>query len=179
VLPERGYHATKVDHVVTAAGLSHGGFYRHFENMDDLFHVLADRAAREMGELIESFPADVEPGALHAWLENWFRSYRRHGGVISVWHELNDADADLARYAGEVAAAVLDRLGRIVQARGFGDSTVDAAVLLALVEGVPHTVVALDYMAEDDAVDASLVVIRRAVFGLDGGPRRASSRERR
>ena len=45
VLPDRGYHDARVDDIVEAAGVSHGSFYRYFENKDDFFRVLAEQAS--------------------------------------------------------------------------------------------------------------------------------------
>ena len=47
VFVERGYHSTRVDDLVAAAGVSHGAFYRYFRNKDQLARVLTARAARE------------------------------------------------------------------------------------------------------------------------------------
>ena len=46
VLPAHGYHAARVDDIVEVAGVSHGSFYRYFENKDDFFRVLAEDASR-------------------------------------------------------------------------------------------------------------------------------------
>src|SRR4029450_3318618 len=42
----RGYHNTRVDDLVAAAGVSHGTFYRYFRNKDELQRVLTPRAVR-------------------------------------------------------------------------------------------------------------------------------------
>ena len=42
---ERGYHATSVDDVVRASGLSKGGFYFHFPSKDAVFEALYDELA--------------------------------------------------------------------------------------------------------------------------------------
>ncbi len=42
----RGYHGTRVDDIVEAAGVSHGAFYRYFKNKDELAHLLAAQAMR-------------------------------------------------------------------------------------------------------------------------------------
>ena len=41
---DRGYHNTRVDDLVTAAGVSHGAFYRYFPNKDELARILTARA---------------------------------------------------------------------------------------------------------------------------------------
>lgn len=44
LLRERGVDGASVADVMTDAGMTHGGFYRHFETKDDLVEVALDRA---------------------------------------------------------------------------------------------------------------------------------------
>jgi AcrR family transcriptional regulator len=165
VLPDRGYHDTRVDDIVQAAEVSHGSFYRYFDNKDHLFHVLAEQAAGAMSDLVARFPQGAPTEALENWLAEWFATYRRHGGVISAWQEIDYQDPELASFSLEVAIVFFDRLGRIVHQRGFGDSTVDALVLLAVIERIPYSVLALRHIDTDEAVDASTFIVRRGIFG--------------
>jgi AcrR family transcriptional regulator len=167
VLPQRGYRDTRIDDIAERAGVSHGAFYRYFKNKDELFHVLARDAALHMVEMVTTFPEHAEPAELRAWLEHYFAAYRVNGGVISVWQEINYQDPELAAFALDVALAVFDRLTQIVRVRGFGDATVDAIVLLAVVERVPHSVLVLEYLREEVAIDVAAFIIRRALLGLD------------
>lgn len=178
LLPKRGYHETRVDDIVEAAGVSHGSFYRYFDNKDDLFHVLAQQAASHMVELVDGFPEVVDADRLHDWLQHWFASYRANGGVISAWADIDYDDPALATFSLDIARVVLDRLGRIVHRRGFGDSTVDALSLLSIIERVPYSVLALGYVEESDAIDASLFLIQRGLFGLVDPPGRLTPRSR-
>lgn len=174
VLPERGYHETRVDDIVQTAGLSHGSFYRYFGNKDELFHVLAENAAHQMVELVQTFPDDAATEDLRNWLRRWFRSYRKNGGVISTWQEIDYDDPELATFSLDIALAVFDRLVRIVNRRDFGDATVDGLALLSLIERLPYNVLALRYLEEDEAIEASLFLIRRAILGIPTGlPERA------
>jgi len=167
VLPVHGYHATRVDDIVEAAGVSHGSFYRYFANKDELFHALAEHAALTMVELVDTFPEDVAPDGIRSWLDSWFAAYRSNGGVISAWQEINYDDAELRAFSLDVALVAFDRLRRIVRRRGFGDDAVDAIVLLAVVERMPYSVLALQHIDEAEAIDASTFVVHRGLFGLD------------
>jgi AcrR family transcriptional regulator len=166
VLPMRGYRGTRVDDVVAVAGVSHGSFYRYFANTDDLFHALAQDAAVHLVELVDGFPDEVDDAALQAWLDQWMISYRDHGGVITAWQELDHDDPELARFSIEIAIVVLDRLTRIVQRRGFGDAAVDALVLLSVIERMPYNVLVLGHLDQTEAIDASVFLLRRGLFGL-------------
>lgn len=168
VLPVRGYHGTRVDDVVAEAGVSHGSFYRYFDNKDDLVRVLAEEAAAAMVELVASFPeGGGEPSALRPWLVEWFRTYRENGGVISVWQELDTDGEELSSFSLDVALVTFDRLSRIVSQRRFGDPSVDAVVLLSVIERSPYNVLALGHIHHDEAIEASAVLIRRGLFGAD------------
>ena len=173
-LPVLGYHETRVDDIVAAAGVSHGTFYRYFDSKDALFQALAAEAATRMVDLLAVFPDTTrEPGAdagdesLPAWLRSWFAAYRDNGGILSAWQEIGAHDPTIAEFSVEVAAVAFDRLVRIVHRRGFGNPTVDAIVLLSVIERAPYTVLVLGYVDEARAVDASAVLLRRALF--DGG----------
>ena len=165
MLPARGYHDARVDDVVEAAGVSHGTFYRYFSNMDDFFRVLAEDASARMIELIDRFDLDAEPDELRAWLRDWFGAYASDGGVISTWQEMQ-TNEQLAAFSTQVAASVFTRLVRIMEGRDFGDPVVAAVTLLALIERVPYSVYTLGFLAETDAIESMVTVIRRGYLAL-------------
>ena len=166
VLPSHGYQATRVDDIAQVAGVSHGSFYRYFQNKDDFFRVLAEDASLRMIELLDAFPPEAGPAALRAWVEEWFRTYESNGGVISVWQEMQAAEPTLAAFSLEVAFAVIGRLGRILETRGFGDPSIDALAFLALTERLPHSVFTLHFAERDETIDAMVTMIRRGFLGL-------------
>ncbi|MET0903939.1 MAG: TetR/AcrR family transcriptional regulator, partial [Acidimicrobiales bacterium] len=117
VLPARGYHDARVDDIVAAAGVSHGSFYRYFENKDDFFRVLAEEASTRMVEHLEAFPFDAPEPELRRWLQEWFATYESNGGVISTWQEMQTAGEDLVSFGREVAATILARLMAMLDRR--------------------------------------------------------------
>jgi AcrR family transcriptional regulator len=165
VLPGRGYHDARVDDIVDAAGVSHGTFYRYFDNKDDFFRVLAEAASARMIDLIDRLRLDADEAELRAWLQEWFRTYEADGGVISTWQEMQTND-ELAAFSQRVAASVFTRLVRILEARDFGDPEVDATTLLALIERVPYSVYTLGFTSETDAIDSMVTTIRRGFLAL-------------
>jgi len=166
VLPARGYHDARVDDIVEVAGVSHGSFYRYFDNKDDFFRVLAKEASTRMIELLDVFPAHADAAALHRWLDDWFATYRSNGGVISTWQEMQSADPELVTFGQQVAASVVARLMELLDERGFGDPLVDALALLALVERLPYSVFTLRFTKQADAVEAMVTIVRRGLMGL-------------
>jgi AcrR family transcriptional regulator len=165
VLPSRGYHDTRVDDLVAAAGVSHGTFYRYFDNKDDFFGVLAQEASTSMLRLLDALRPDAGAAELRAWLHDWFGTYARYGGVISTWQEMQTTPA-LATLARQVAASVLARLAQALAGRGFGDPEVDAVVFLGVVERLPYSVFTLEFTSEADAIDAMVAIVRRGLYGL-------------
>jgi AcrR family transcriptional regulator len=169
VLPDRGYHDARVDDIVEVAGVSHGSFYRYFDNKDDLFRVLAEQASTRMIELLEEFPDDAERDALHRWLDDWFATYQSNGGVISTWQEMHASDPELVAFSQGVATSVLLRLMEVLEQRGFGDPVVEGLALLALIERIPYSVYTLRFAEQPDAIDAMVTIIRRGFMGIAEG----------
>lgn len=69
LLRERGIEAAGVNDIMAAAGLTHGGFYRHFASKSDLVAEAVARSlgatAREWREMLAASELEsVEPGAL-------------------------------------------------------------------------------------------------------------------
>ena len=167
VLPARGYHDVRVDDIVSAAGVSHGSFYRYFENKEELFRVLADEASTQMVELLEKLHLDAPDDELRRWLDEWLTTYESNGGIISTWQEMQNGEADLHGFGQRVAATVLSRLMAMLDERGFGDPLVDALALLALIERIPYSVYTLRFTKRDEAIDAMVAILRRGLLGLD------------
>ncbi len=165
VLPERGYHDARVDDIVAAAGVSHGTFYRYFDNKDDFFRALAAAASSRMIDLVDDLCLDAPPDELRDWLRRWLAAYRADGGVISTWQEMKTSE-ELNAFSRRVAASVFTRLVRLLERRDFGDAAVDATTLLALIERVPYSVYTLGFTTEDDAVENMLATLRRGFLAL-------------
>jgi AcrR family transcriptional regulator len=167
VFPRLGFHETRVDDVVAAAGASHGSFYRYFESKDDLFRVIATDAASELIACIEAFPVDDAPAALAEWLGTWFGVYAEHGGIVALWRESQFPDAVLEDLTRRVADAALGGLLEALGERGVGDPLLNAMAFLGLIETVPHHVQAFGYFTQESAVDALVAIIRRGFLGLE------------
>jgi AcrR family transcriptional regulator len=164
VLPRRGYRDTRVDDIVAAAEVSHGTFYRYFENKDDFFRVLAETASGRMLDLLESLRIDATPEDLRVWLRTWFDSYEADGGVVSSWQEMRSND-ELAEFSRLVGASVHARLARVLDRRDFGDPATDAVVLLALLERVPYSVYTLRFSSADEAIGSMVTILRKGFLG--------------
>jgi AcrR family transcriptional regulator len=133
----RGYHDTRINDVVAAAGLSKGAFYRYFESKDRLIQVLAVQAIRTVSTALTDIPAAAPDGAARtAAIRRWLRRYNAtqagEAAMIRVW-----ADAALqdTTFRSDSAAA-LDwgrrRIAHFLRPRGFGDVDSEAVITVAL-----------------------------------------------
>jgi AcrR family transcriptional regulator len=91
VFVARGYHDTRVDDLVAAAGVSHGAFYRYFRNKDQLARLLTARALRDIGEAVVEMPTvsalDGASGTarLRRWLRRYHAAHVNEAAMLRVW----------------------------------------------------------------------------------------------
>jgi AcrR family transcriptional regulator len=163
VFVQRGYHATRVDDLAAAAGVSHGVFYRYFENKNELAIVLTVRAMRSVSDAFVGIPDLTTPNGPE--LRRWFRRYNAaqsgEAAMIRVWVDAALEDARLR----SLSAAALDwgrrRMVRILGDGGSCDIDIEAVVMVALLG-------AFGSQPRGAAtVDAAANIVER---GLVGGP---------
>jgi TetR/AcrR family transcriptional repressor of nem operon len=78
LLRERGVEGASVADVMTDAGMTHGGFYRHFETKDDLVEVALDRA---FDQHLSSAERRLDDGADVNVIEGFIAHYLSDGHV--------------------------------------------------------------------------------------------------
>jgi AcrR family transcriptional regulator len=136
VLVRRGFHRTRIDDVVSAAGVSHGAFYRYFDNKEQLAHVLAVRAMRRVNTAFAEIPEPAGDGAKDTALRLWLRRYNAaqasEAAVIRVW--VDAAVDDPGRRADSAATYDWGRrqMAGYLGTRGFGDVDTEAVIMVAL-----------------------------------------------
>jgi AcrR family transcriptional regulator len=166
VFVERGYYNTRVVDVVRAAGVSHGVFYRYFENKTHLFRFLAERAAQRLSAAVDDFPPifreDVDaPVELRRWLRHYTGTYTEEATIFAMWSEAISRDEDLGTVSVNAVDNTVGRFARQLKPRGWGDADADAMVLLALV----------DSLASQPVTPARVETIARMIeWGLLEGP---------
>ena len=72
LLRERGFDKTSVADVMEAAGLTHGGFYRHFENKDALVAAALQAAFAQVTERMDQNVREREPGQARSAFHNYY-----------------------------------------------------------------------------------------------------------
>jgi AcrR family transcriptional regulator len=159
VIVGRGYQGTRVDDVVAAAGVSHGAFYRYFENKDDLVQVIAARSLGAISAALAEVPPSTDRAALRRWLREYNAVSAAQGAMIRIWVE------SVGGPMRDDRAATFDwgrrRLARPLHDRTFGDAAVEGLVLLGVLEafGSQHR--------EAVDVEAAVHVVERGFLGQD------------
>jgi AcrR family transcriptional regulator len=165
VFGARGFHFTRVDDVVDAAGLSHGAFYRYFKNKDQLARLLTAEAAQSVGALVMEIPdlSLLEPAArrptLRRWLSQYHAAHASASGMLQVWVDASLQDPSLRSESAPLLDWGRRRMARYLHRRGFGDIDMEAVVMVALL-GVfgarPRT---------PSEIDAAAHIIERGLLG--------------
>jgi AcrR family transcriptional regulator len=134
VILEQGYHDTRVDDLVAAAGLSHGAFYRYFTNKAHFVRVLVLQAMEPLSLTLAAIPSEPTRAELLSWLRQYNEIQISEAAIIRVWIDATLHDPDLR----VDAAAALDwgrrRLAKFLDARHFGDHDADAVALMAILD---------------------------------------------
>jgi len=165
VFVSRGYHNTRVDDLVGAAGVSHGAFYRHFKNKGALARVLTARATRAIGstltELDDVMTTDGASGrgALRRWLRRYHAAHAHEAAMLRVWVDAALQDPELRTEYAPPLDWGRRRMSRYLQPRGLGDADMEAVVMVALL-GV--------FGAQDraaDEIEAAAHIIERGLLG--------------
>jgi len=138
VFVTRGYHATRVDDLAAAAGVSHGAFYRYFRNKDELARVLTIDAIRSVSTAFVEIPDVVSmdgptgSAALRQWLRRYNAAQAHEAAMIRVWLDAALQDATLRADSAAAFDWGWRRMARFLQPRGFGDVDSEAVFMVGL-----------------------------------------------
>jgi AcrR family transcriptional regulator len=138
VFVEHGYHDTRVDDLVTAAGVSHGAFYRYFESKAELARVLNAQALHDIGSRLAEIPGpdtlDEPAGdaALRRWLRRLHDAQAGEAAMLRVWVDAALQDPVLRSESAPPLDWGRRRMARYLARRGFGDVDMDAVFMVAL-----------------------------------------------
>jgi AcrR family transcriptional regulator len=138
VFVERGYHNTRIDDLVVAAGVSHGAFYRYFRSKDQLARTLTADAVRSVGSAVLEMP-DIYGlddatgrGLLRRWLRAYHSAHAQEAAMLRVWVDAAHQDPALRADSAPLLDWGRRRMSRYLQPRQFGDVDMEAVVLVAL-----------------------------------------------
>ena len=138
VFVDRGYHNTRVDDLVAAAGVSHGAFYRYFRNKDQLARILTTRAVQAVGTTVTELPqvpasdGQAARGSLRRWLRRYNAAHANEAAMLSVWVDAALQDPALRAESAPMLDWGRRQMSRYLRPRGFGDVDFDAVFMVAL-----------------------------------------------
>ena len=130
---ERGIDGVNVGELMGAAGLTHGGFYRHFASKDELAGLAAAHAITTQAETLGDERAFIE-----GYLSPEHRDDVAHGCVVSaLGPELARADEPVREAFVEAYRAFVERFGDDEQALAKLSTMVGALVISRATKGDP------------------------------------------
>jgi TetR/AcrR family transcriptional repressor of nem operon len=130
---ERGIDGVNVGELMGAAGLTHGGFYRHFASKDELAGLAAAHAITTQAETLGDERAFIE-----GYLSPEHRDDVAHGCVVSaLGPELARADEPVREAFVEAYRAFVERFGDDEQALAKLSTMVGALVISRVTKGHP------------------------------------------
>lgn len=127
----RGIDATSVADVMSAAGLTVGGFYRHFENKEALISEAIDTASLETTNRHVARTAAEKKNALLSLLDNYLSdAHRKHPGQGCPVAALCSEAAHGSKATQRAFTAALERLLTAMGTVAGGRSKADRASAL-------------------------------------------------
>lgn len=138
---ERGVENTSVADVMEAAGLTHGGFYRHFEAKDALVSAAIKSAFQQVIEMIDARLGDKESEVVLTKYRSHYLSegHLSHPGaacpVATMAGEMARASPDLKSEFGDGVQQMIEVLARYHDGRGSKQRHAEATREFALLVG--------------------------------------------
>lgn len=157
-----GYAATTVAHITEQAGVSHGTFYRYFDNVDDVLRAAVEAPLDDVFRAADR-PAGDDATSLEAligWQQGFLLAYLPHRTLFGVMREAVAADrghgfSDAWAHHRRRFVEAMERWVAAVEGELGPDpsglsSTDLAQVLAAMVEQVAHVHLALAPSTPDE-----------------------------
>ena len=167
VFVARGYQGARVDDLVSAAGVSHGAFYRYFRNKEELARILTARAVRAAGIAVAEIPdvstfdGPTAKSVMRRWLRRYHAAHASEAAMLRVWVDAALQDPAIRAESAPLLDWGRRRMARYLRPRDFGDVETEALVMVALL-GVFGT-----RRRSSAEVDAAALIIERGLLGDD------------
>src|SRR3954468_21335385 len=112
---KHGYEGVGVAEVMKEAGLTHGGFYAHFESRDALLAAAAEQAAAESSEALSRALVGAKPGEeLMALVDTYLADAHVAAAEHGVGCALAAAGTEVPRQCPEVQRVVGRRIKDLI-----------------------------------------------------------------
>lgn len=173
-----GWQGTRVQDIVSRAGVSHGTFYNYYENRAAVLDDLVRASQADFVALASSrWEASDVRGALERIIGGFLDVYRRDAPILRTWLQAARDERGFSELYRESRALFVDRvaeqLAATVAASGRADAGPPArtlaSVLVAMVEHFAYSWTVLGEEHErDDALHALLLVWGSTLNSLAG-----------
>jgi TetR/AcrR family transcriptional repressor of nem operon len=137
---QRGFEGVSVAEIMNEAGLTHGGFYRHFSSKDELIAIATLRAVSETVAKWQKIADDATGDRLEAVVHSYL-SLRHHDHpetgclVAALGGELSRQPASVKDAATDAGRQMIDFLSGIAPGRTKALRRKQAIVVLAAMAG--------------------------------------------
>ncbi|WP_218187159.1 TetR/AcrR family transcriptional regulator [Pseudomonas sp. URIL14HWK12:I6] len=167
-----GINATGVSEIMAAAGLTHGGFYRHFESKEQL---VAEACAVSMEELVGAAEIAVDGGDetflqhIQDFLSADYRDDRLGGcPLVAMGSELARADAETRRAASSGFEGLIELMAKRSRYKDPESAKADAIFTLSSMIGA----VTMSRIVDDPELsDLILESTKARLLELSSGPK--------
>jgi len=156
-----GYDGTGVDDIMKEAGLTHGGFYAHFDSRESMLAEAADRAGADSVAVLARVAASVPPDKA---LQALIAAYLSEAHPVETGCPLAALGSEMPRQAPKVRRAATRRIKELIdlvarQSPDWGHPGAHERSVVAVATMVGATVLA---RAVDDPLLSN--AMRRAVL---------------
>jgi len=161
-----GFDGVSVAAVMEAAGLTHGGFYAHFDSKDALAAASVERALAETLSLAGQASETAEPLAafVRVYLSAEHRDDPAHGCTMATLApEIARASGPVRRTFTTQVRALITRVAGTFSAVVRPNARVEAIVAMSTLVGALLLARAVD----DPALSAEILAANRAHFGVE------------
>ncbi|MHA7652217.1 TetR/AcrR family transcriptional regulator [Mycobacterium sp. ML4] len=113
LLRERGVDGASVSDIMKEAGLTHGGFYKHFDSKDALVESALDAAFATFAALLDGDQPDAAPAFRELYLSGkHIRNPGRGCPVATLGQDVARSSKQLKRAFGRGVAQIVDALAK-------------------------------------------------------------------
>jgi AcrR family transcriptional regulator len=116
-----GFVATRVDDIVEHAGVSHGTFYRYFQDKKDILVGLTQDVARTLYGTAVAPPVEASGslrGVVRERLGAFVRAYSRDWDVVRTWRHAEGVYPEVEEVRSRVRQTIIDAIAQLLDEDG-------------------------------------------------------------
>lgn len=162
---DRGYVATRVEDIVSDAGVSHGTFYTYYANKSAVLDALIDDAASDLIAVVEEPWDGPDPATTVIRIIGTFVDmFAKHADVVNCWLEASVTEHHFLERLRRIRSEYVARVANVLKPALLNsrhDPLTAAAALVAMVEGYATQGLASDRPDQRSAVVDTLAALWR------------------